>query len=107
MVRGDGAKRARAEVEGRELTLSNLDKVLYPAIGFTKRDVIDYYAHVAPVLLPHLQGRPLTVVRYPDGVEGKALGFVQPGRVAGGDGVAPEISLAQYIGCNHAGQAAF
>ncbi len=73
VVRGDGARRARAEVEGRELTLSNLDKVLYPASGFTKRDVIDYYAQVAPVLLPHLQGRPLTVVRYPDGVDGKAF----------------------------------
>jgi bifunctional non-homologous end joining protein LigD len=73
VVRGDGAKRAQAEVEGRELTLSNLDKVLYPASGFTKRDVIDYYAQVAPVLLAHLQGRPLTVVRYPDGVDGKAF----------------------------------
>jgi bifunctional non-homologous end joining protein LigD len=73
VVRGDGAKRAHAVVDGRELTLSNLDKVLYPASGFTKRDVIEYYAQVAPVLLPHLRGRPLTVVRYPDGVEGKAF----------------------------------
>ena len=73
VVRGDGARRARAEIDGRELTLSNLDKVLYPATAFTKRDVIDYYAQVAPVLLAHLQGRPLTVVRYPDGVDGKAF----------------------------------
>ena len=60
---------ARALVDGRELRLSNLDKVLYPAVGFTKRDVIDYYADVAPVLLPHLEGRPLTLKRYPNGVD--------------------------------------
>jgi bifunctional non-homologous end joining protein LigD len=66
-------ERARAEVDGRELTLSNLSKVLYPAASFSKRDVIDYYAKIASVLLAHLQGRPLTVVRYPDGVDGKAF----------------------------------
>jgi bifunctional non-homologous end joining protein LigD len=65
--------RAAARVDGRELVLSNLDKVLYPATGFTKGQVIDYYATIAPVLLPHLEGRALTVVRYPDGVEGKAF----------------------------------
>jgi bifunctional non-homologous end joining protein LigD len=53
--------------------LSNLGKVLYPAAGFTKRSVIDYYAAIAPELLPHLEGRALTVKRYPDGVEGKAF----------------------------------
>lgn len=58
------------EVEGRRLTLTNLDKVLYPDTGFTKADVIDYYVRVAPVLLPHLAGRPVTFVRYPDGVDG-------------------------------------
>ncbi|MFO1534288.1 MAG: non-homologous end-joining DNA ligase [Thermoplasmatota archaeon] len=52
-----------------ELELSNLDKVLYPQTGFTKADAIDYYARVAPALLPHLKGRPLTLKRYPDGVE--------------------------------------
>jgi bifunctional non-homologous end joining protein LigD len=57
------------EIEGRELKLSNLDKVLYPKAGFTKGDVIDYYAEIAPVLLPHLRDRPLTMKRYPDGVE--------------------------------------
>ncbi|MEU8245437.1 non-homologous end-joining DNA ligase [Nonomuraea sp. NPDC048916] len=57
-------------VDGRELVLSNLDKVLYPADGFAKAEVIDYYSRVAPVLLPHLAGRPLTVKRYPNGVEG-------------------------------------
>ncbi len=51
--------------------MTNLDKVLYPGSGFSKGEVVDYYARIAPVLLPHLSGRPLTVVRYPDGVEGK------------------------------------
>ena len=58
------------EVEGRPLRLSNLDKVLYPKVGFTKAAVIDYYTRVAPALLPHLRGRPLTLKRYPNGVEG-------------------------------------
>ncbi|SDI77009.1 non-homologous end-joining DNA ligase [Nonomuraea jiangxiensis] len=56
------------KVDGRELTLSNLDKVLYPDFGFTKAEIIDYYSRIAPVLLPHLRGRPLTVKRYPNGV---------------------------------------
>lgn len=58
-------------VEGRELQLSNLHKVLYPETGFTKAQVIDYYTRIAPVLLPHLSGRPLTLKRYPDGVDGQ------------------------------------
>jgi bifunctional non-homologous end joining protein LigD len=57
------------EVEGRPLRLSNLDKVLYPQAGFTKAAVIDYYTRVAPAVLPHLRGRPLTLKRYPNGVE--------------------------------------
>ena len=57
------------EIEGRELKLSNLDKVLYPATGFTKAEVLDYYARIAPVLLPHLGDRFVTLKRYPDGVE--------------------------------------
>jgi bifunctional non-homologous end joining protein LigD len=57
------------EVEGRRLRLSNRDKVLYPRAGFTKGDLIDYYAAIAPVLLGHLAGRPLTFKRYPNGVE--------------------------------------
>lgn len=60
----------KIEVEGREITLSNLSKVLYPKAGFTKGQVVDYYVRVAPVLLPHLSGRPLTLKRYPNGVEG-------------------------------------
>ncbi len=58
------------EIDGRRLLLRNLDKVFYPDAGFTKRDVIEYYARVAPVLLPHLQDRPLTLKRYPEGVDG-------------------------------------
>ena len=56
---------------GRTLTLSNLDKVLYPATGFTKGQVIDYYARIAEVMLPHLKGRPMTLKRYPNGVDDK------------------------------------
>ena len=57
-------------VEGRKLPVSNLNKVLYPKAGFTKGQVIDYYIRIAPVLLPHLKDRPLTMKRYPNGVEG-------------------------------------
>ena len=61
---------AEVEIEGRRLKLSNLDKVLYPKAGFTKAQVIDYYVRIAPVLLPHVRGRPMTLKRYPNGVEG-------------------------------------
>jgi bifunctional non-homologous end joining protein LigD len=63
-------KRQEVEIDGRTLSLSNLDKVLYPAAGFAKGHVIDYYTRVSPVLLPHLRGRPLTLKRYPNGVTG-------------------------------------
>lgn len=56
------------DIEGKHLTLTNLDKVLYPATGFTKGQVIDYCARIAPVLLPHLKDKPLTMKRYPGGV---------------------------------------
>jgi bifunctional non-homologous end joining protein LigD len=59
------------EIQGRHLKLSNLEKVLYPAVGFTKKDVIDYYARIAPAIIPHLKERPLTRKRYPDGVDGE------------------------------------
>jgi bifunctional non-homologous end joining protein LigD len=61
------------EVEGRELSLSNLGKVLYPATGFTKAEVIDYYTRVGPVMVPHLAGRPITLVRFPNGVGGQSF----------------------------------
>lgn len=60
----------RVKVDDRELDLSNLDKVLYPKTGFTKGHVVNYYQRIAPALLPHLAGRPLTLKRYPNGVEG-------------------------------------
>ena len=62
--------RVEVEVDGKRLSLSNLDKVMYPAVGFTKGQVIDYYTRVAPALLPHLRDRPLTLKRYPNGVDG-------------------------------------
>ena len=58
------------DIQGRQLTLTNLDKVLYPASGFTKAQVIDYYVRIAPVLLAHLKDRPLTLKRYPEDVNG-------------------------------------
>ncbi len=64
------AKSVEVEVEGRRLRLSNLDKGLYPEVGFTKGQVIDFYTRAAPWLLPHLRGRALTLKRYPNGVEG-------------------------------------
>jgi bifunctional non-homologous end joining protein LigD len=64
------ATRVEVEVEGRRLSLSNLDKVMYPEVGFTKGQVIDYYTRIAPFVLPHLRDHPLTLKRYPNGVEG-------------------------------------
>ncbi|MET7570830.1 non-homologous end-joining DNA ligase [Streptomyces sp. NPDC005492] len=61
------------EVEGRRLALSNLEKVLYPATGFTKGEVLHYYATTAEVLLPHLRDRPLSFLRYPDGPDGQVF----------------------------------
>ncbi len=63
-------KSAELEVEGRNIPVTNLDKVLYPAAGFTKGDVINYYIRIAPVLLPHIKNRALTLKRYPNGVDG-------------------------------------
>jgi bifunctional non-homologous end joining protein LigD len=62
--------RLEVQVEGHTLSLSNLTKVMYPRAGFTKGEVIDYYTRIAPALLPHLRDRPLTLKRYPNGVEG-------------------------------------
>ena len=64
-------EKAELVVEGKKLAVSNLNKVLYPKAGFTKGQVIDYYIRIAPLLLPHLKDRPLTMKRYPDGVEGE------------------------------------
>ena len=59
----------QVEVEGRELKLTNLDKVLYPKAGFTKGEVVDYYAKVGPAMVPHLNGRAVTLRRFPEGVD--------------------------------------
>ena len=59
----------RVDVEGRTLKLSNLDKVLYPRTGTTKGEVLNYYARIAPVLLPHLAHRAVTRIRWPHGVQ--------------------------------------
>jgi bifunctional non-homologous end joining protein LigD len=65
---GTGDKIA-VQVDGRSLTLTNLAKVLYPADGFTKAEVLDYYQRISPVLLPHIADRPMTLRRYPHGVD--------------------------------------
>jgi bifunctional non-homologous end joining protein LigD len=57
------------EVDGKELRLTNLDKVLYPEAGFTKGEMVDYYAKVAPAIVPHLRGRAVTLRRFPEGVD--------------------------------------
>ena len=66
------AERSVVEVDGRRLSLSNLDKVLFPD-GFTKGEVVDYYVRVAPVLLPHVTGRPMSFQRFPDGTDSKGF----------------------------------
>lgn len=65
------SKKVPVTIEGVELQISNLDKVFYSANGFTKGQMIDYYIRIAPALLPHLYGRPLTLKRYPNGAAGK------------------------------------
>jgi bifunctional non-homologous end joining protein LigD len=65
------------EVEGRELKLTNLDKVLYPQAGFTKGEVVDYYAKVAPAMVPHLSGRAVTLRRFPEGVDDLDAAFFE------------------------------
>ncbi len=67
----------QVEVEGRELRLTNLDKVLYPKSGFTKGEVVDYYAKIAPALLPHLAERALTLRRFPEGVDNTGAAFFE------------------------------
>jgi bifunctional non-homologous end joining protein LigD len=67
----------QVEVDGRELKLTNLDKVLYPVVGFSKGEVVDYYAKVAPAIVPHLSGRPLTLRRFPEGVDDTDAAFFE------------------------------
>jgi bifunctional non-homologous end joining protein LigD len=64
------AKKSQLEIDGVKVDVSNLDKVFYPKTGFTKGQVIDYYIKISPLLLPHLKNRPISLKRYPDGVDG-------------------------------------
>jgi bifunctional non-homologous end joining protein LigD len=67
----------QVEVDGRELKLTNLDKVLYPEAGFSKGEVVDYYAKVAPAMIPHLAGRAVTLRRFPEGVDDLDAAFFE------------------------------
>ena len=69
----DRSTSVKVSVGGRELSISNLDKVMYPKTGFTKGQVIDFYTRIAPAILPHLRNRPLTMKRYPNGVDGQSF----------------------------------
>jgi bifunctional non-homologous end joining protein LigD len=71
------AESRQVEVDGRELKLTNLDKVLYPKAGFTKGEMVDYYARIAPAIVPHLKGRPLTLRRFPEGVDDTDAAFFE------------------------------
>jgi len=67
------AREQLVEIEGRQLKVTNLDKVLYPETGFTKAEIIDYYVRVAPAMLPHISDRGITLRRYPNGVDGTSF----------------------------------
>ena len=67
----------QVEVDGKELRLSNLDKVLYPKAGFTKGEMVDYYAKLAPAIVPHLSGRAVTLRRFPEGVDDLDAAFFE------------------------------
>jgi bifunctional non-homologous end joining protein LigD len=71
------ASSRQVEVDGRELKLTNLDKVLYPEAGFSKGEVVDYYAKVAPAIVPHLAGRAVTLRRFPEGVDDLDAAFFE------------------------------
>lgn len=67
------SERVEVAVGDRTLSISNLDKVMYPVTGFTKSQVINYYARIAPAMLPHISGRCMTLRRWPNGVNGKSF----------------------------------
>ncbi len=79
------------EVAGRRLAVSNLDKVLFPATETTKGEVLAYYARIAPVLLPHLARRPVTRIRFPEGVEG--LSFFEKNLPSGAPAWLPRVTV--------------
>jgi bifunctional non-homologous end joining protein LigD len=71
------AETRQVEVDGKELRLTNLDKVLYPEAGFSKGEMVDYYAKVAPAIVPHLTGRAVTLRRFPEGVDDLDAAFFE------------------------------
>ncbi len=85
-------RKVQVEIAGRTLTLSNLDKVLYPEAGFTKAQVIDYYHRISPVMLPHIAARPVTIKRYPEGVNAEF--FFQKNAPAHGPDWVPTARIA-------------
>ena len=64
-------KKQQVKIDGRDLILTNAEKVYFPRNGFTKGEVIKFYSEIADTILPHLRGRPLTLKRYPDGITGE------------------------------------
>ncbi len=74
---GGAAAEVWTLVGDRTLSLTNLDKVLYPSVGYTKAEVINYYAHIAPTILPHIRDRPITRLRFPDGVAETSFSFYE------------------------------
>jgi bifunctional non-homologous end joining protein LigD len=91
------------QVDGRDLTLTNLPKVLYPADGFTKAEVLDYYQRISAVLLPHVAGRPMTLKRYPDGVDGQSF-FAKHAPAGRPDWVRTEEIITQSSRSNSPGE---
>ena len=83
------AKKTTVEVDGRRLSLTNLDKIFYAKAGFSKADLIHYYVQIAPYLLPHLHDRAITMKRYPDGVDGEYFyeTYIEPGTEKPGNGI--------------------
>ena len=102
--RGVSRQGRSVEVGGRTLDLGNLDKVLWPATGFTKGQMVDYYARVAPVMLPHLAARPVTLRRWPDGVE--AGSFFEKNCPSHRPAWLPTIELGEVAYCSLAEPAA-
>jgi bifunctional non-homologous end joining protein LigD len=96
------------EIEGRKLSLSNLEKDLYPSFGFTKAQVLEYYRRISPVILPHLVDRALTLKRYPNGVEEESFfekrcpshrpNWVQTAEISQKDGEQMTVCLANDLG---------
>jgi bifunctional non-homologous end joining protein LigD len=86
------------KVAGRTLTLTNLDKVLYSAAGFTKAEVISYYLQIAPTMLPHIADRAMTRLRYPDGVGADRFSFYEKNAPKGTPDWVPRVKIGTSDG---------